>query len=268
MRKLKFWIKTEAGTISTVLFIVSIILIVTACLLGAVFEGNSAANINNILLGAATNLWGIIVTVSFVQYFIDKQDEKREKAEEVALIKRYHRVMSVLIKRYLMYRYCVITPIDQRQKGNPYVISCDFSLLDMKDLYQPSTYICEGLGEPSIFLFYKAEKNLRKYMIDMIENINFKYNEELYQIILSFIENSINWNMRGAILGNVDMCGTGENSYSSIVEGLMNTEENWIERWEEGTLTGNIMFPYVTLYKLIKTEMELLLQYDKYINQL
>ena len=34
----------------------------------------TANNINNILFGMATNLLGIIVTVSFVQFFIDKQN--------------------------------------------------------------------------------------------------------------------------------------------------------------------------------------------------
>lgn len=41
----------------------------------------------------------------------------------------------------------------------------------MCDLYEQSLYTCEGIFEPSIVLFYKAEEKLRNYIIDMVENI-------------------------------------------------------------------------------------------------
>ena len=97
-----------------------------------------------------------MATVSFVQYFIDKQNEKQAQQEEATLIKRYDRFMEVLIKRYLMYFHCVTTPMDKRQNENPLELKNDFNFEDMCDLYEQSLYTCEGIFEPSIVLFYKA----------------------------------------------------------------------------------------------------------------
>ena len=78
-------------------------------------------------------------------------------AEEVALIKLYDRFMTVLINRYLMYFHCVTTPINKRKNENPLEIKNDFIFEDMCDLYEQSLYTCEGIFEPSLVLFYKAE---------------------------------------------------------------------------------------------------------------
>lgn len=85
----------------------------------------------------------IIVTVSFVQYFIDKQNEKQAQQEEAALIKRYDRFMEVLIKRHLMYFHCVTTPIDNRKNEDLLELKNDFNFEDMCDLYEQSLYTCE-----------------------------------------------------------------------------------------------------------------------------
>ena len=108
------WRNSAAGKISVILFIVSIVLMILACSPWGNFSERVANNINNILFGLATNLLGIIVTVSFVQYFIDKQDARLEECEEKAQILRYDRLMSVLVQRYKMYFYCVVTPMDMR----------------------------------------------------------------------------------------------------------------------------------------------------------
>ena len=84
---------------------------------------------------------------------------------------------------------------------NPLEIKNDFIFEDMCDLYEQSLYTCEGIFEPSIVLLYKAEEKLRNYIIDMVENIDFKYNEELLQILMRFVESSIEYDMRGAIFG-------------------------------------------------------------------
>lgn len=56
----------------------SILLLVLACSSWGNLSARTSNNINNILFGLGTNLIGIIVTVSFVQFFLDKQSEKTE----------------------------------------------------------------------------------------------------------------------------------------------------------------------------------------------
>lgn len=264
-RKIKKWLKSAAGTISVILFIVSIILLGMACSEYGKFTERMANNINNILFGIGTNLLGIIVTVSFVQHFLDEQSSKTEHKEENDKIKRYNRYMEILISRYIMYYTCVITPIDKRNKVQV-ALSLDFNFEDMCDLYKESLYTCEGIYESSIELFYKAEERLRNYMIEMVQNIDFKYNEPLKEIILQFIEKSAGYDMRGAILNNVKVFMGNKKMTEVIMENMKDRNAGWIEREKTGKLNSNVMLPYVQLYKLLKIEAELLCQYEKYVD--
>lgn len=100
IREVLKWRKTAAGKISIILLVLSVILLVIACSPWGSFTERTANNINNILFGIATNLLGIIVTVSFVQYFIDKQDEQEELIQEKNMIIKYNRVMNLFLKKY------------------------------------------------------------------------------------------------------------------------------------------------------------------------
>ena len=76
MDKFSNWLCSAAGKVSRVLIFISAVLI---CLIfssyGEDFLSVNTANIiNNILVGIATGLIGIVVTVSFVQYVFDKQN--------------------------------------------------------------------------------------------------------------------------------------------------------------------------------------------------
>ena len=110
------WLHSAAGRISIILIIASALLLRLACShIGAGFMTERAAELaNNILIGVATNLLGIVITVSFVQYFIDKQDEKNERREEAEKILRYHKYMQTLIRRYLMFYMSVTTRLKDR----------------------------------------------------------------------------------------------------------------------------------------------------------
>lgn len=267
-KKSKKWIGSAAGRISLVLLGISILMLIIACSSWEAPSERVANNVNNILFGLSTNLLGIIVTVSFVQFFIDRQDEKQAQEEELALIKRHDRFMTVLIKRYLMYYHCVVTPMDRREDDNPLELVNDFIFEDMRDLYKQSLYTCEGFFEPSIVLFYKAEEKLRNYMIDMVENIDFKYNEELLQILMQFVEASIEYDMRGAILGNINTQSGGEKITKAIEEYIGDSSHEWVKRGKQGKLNGNLMLPYVQLYELLKKEINLLIQYKQHMDGL
>ena len=262
----KKWIKSAAGVVSIILLIISIILLYAACSDYGNFSERAANNVNNILFGLATNLLGIIVTVSFVQHFVDKQNVKNECKEEVLKIKRYDNFMSVLIERYLMYFRCLITPIEKRDKiGDFTQLPFQFEFQDMCDLYRQSLYLCEGLFESSIELFYKSEETLRNYMIEMIQNIDFKYNKQLQEILIQFVKASIDYDMRGAILGNMTAQSNDEKMTEIVMKSIKDTSYDWVLKEQKGELDSNLMMPYVQLYKLLKDEMKLIQCYKDYI---
>lgn len=59
------------------------------------FNESTANYINNVLLGLATNLLGIIVIILFVQYELNKQNEKKERFAENEQIRRYVRILNI-----------------------------------------------------------------------------------------------------------------------------------------------------------------------------
>ena len=267
--KIKKWIKTAAGIASIILLAISIILLlVSICLDYVNFSEKIINNINNILFGLATNLLGIIVTISFVQYFIDRQNEKDERIEEYLKIKRHDRLMNVLMIRYAMYLNCVVTPIERRNKTDPLKLSSQFKFEDICNLYKHSLYLCEGYFESSIELFYKAEERLRNYMIKMTQDIDFKYNEPLKEIIMQFVEKSIELDMRGAVLGNMTAHVGEEKMTEFVMKTIKDTSYDWLGKMQRGELGSNIMVPYIQLYKLLKIEIKLIEDYKNYITTL
>ena len=78
----------------------------------------------------------------------------------------------------------------------------DFSFTDMADLYKLSTVLSVELLRPSIELFYEAEQMLRNYMIEMIKNIDFKYNKNIENVLIEFIKKSKEMDVSGVIINN------------------------------------------------------------------
>ncbi|WP_300706583.1 MULTISPECIES: hypothetical protein [Helicobacter] len=262
VNKMKKWIKSAAGIVSITLFVISIILLLVAICLD--YE-NFSNNINNTLFSLVTNLLGIIITISFVQHFIDRQNEKDEHIEENSKIKRYDRFMNVLMIRYSMYLNCVVTPIKRRSTINPLKLSSQFEFEDMCDLYKCSLYLCEGISKSSIESFYEIEEILRNYMIDMIQNIDFKYNKELERIIMEFVKKSIEYDMRGAILGNMTAYFGKEKMIDIAMKYIKDPSHDWLGKLQRGELDSNMMVPYVQLYKLLKIETELIKKCKDYM---
>jgi hypothetical protein len=263
------WSKTAAGIISIILCITSLVLLMIACSTWGNFTERTANNINSILSGIATNLLGIIVTVSFVQYFIDRQNEQEEHTQERNMIIKYNRVMVLFLKRYKRYYNCVTNPITQRNDVDVTSLNPNFQFQDMQDMYRQSLYLYDGFYEPSVVLFYRAEDELRNYMIRVLENIQFKYYEELYDIIVEFVELSQSIDVRGSLLDELLIKKLDEKLLKDVEEYIKDAEQHrWVERASKGQLDSNIMLPYVHFYWLLQKEAELLTRYEVCVSKL
>lgn len=266
------WHRSAAGKVSVILIISSVLLLLLAwSTLGSSFLTDRDANtINNILIGIATNLLGIVVTISFVQYFLDKQNEAEERDDEVKTIKRYDKYMQTLIRRYLMFYMSVTTRIKDRNSTNlekPF--EHNFKFADMADMYHTSMFISEGVLEPSIVLFYKAEEKLRDYMLRMLENIDFKYNPELEELLLSFTTKSVDLDMRGQILGAINTrMGQSGKATEEVAKWIEDETCDWVGKFGRGELQGNLMLPYVTFYYTIQDQVRMIREYKEYIKRI
>jgi len=267
MRK-HHWLSSAAGIISIILFFSSLVCFIIAFNAPVLFPYSVSGNISNIFISLATNLFSIIVTVSFVQFFIDKQDEKKEQLEEKNEILRYNRLMYIFIQKYTIYLNCITKPFSMHTQDNPLQLNTNFSFEDMADLHEQSLYLCDKSYEPAIRLFYDAEERLRSYMVTMLENVQFKYNEDLKKTILKFVEESYSCDVRGAILGNQNMEIGGKKATKVISEIIKDKQHDWVQLAHDKKIGPNIMLPYVLLYDLLKKEIVLIIEYTKYLEEL
>lgn len=152
------------------------------------------------------------------------------------------------------------------EKGN--AIERDFRFNDMYDMYNQTLYVCEKHYEPSIVLFYEAEERLRDYMKSAIEEIDFKYNKKLLDVLVMFVEESMVYNVRGAVLGNLSLYTKGKKMTDIISGYIKDSSYNWVEKYERNELEHGIMTPYVVLYKMIKKEKNLLDNYNECVEEL
>lgn len=258
------WFLTAAGKVSTSLLAVSFVLLLFACI------NNKSNNIDSIFIGLATNLLGIIITVSFVQFFIDKQDKEEEKRDEIEKIQRYHKVMVLLIDRYTLFFQCLTSTNEERTKyvGRKDLLR-DFSFSDMADLYKFSRVLSVELLRPTIELFYDAEQELRNYMIEMLKNIDFKYNKPIESLLIEFIKKSKEMDVSGVIINNQKILFDNEKSVDTISQYIKDEDNyNWVQKYKQGQLSGNVMTPYVTLFFLLKNEGKIIMEYQQLINSL
>ena len=255
--------------------------IVTYCLLGAstiligigilIILKNNCWDIPNyilnLIIGLSTNLLGIIVTIVFVQYFLDKQSQKDEKERETAKIKRFDRIMKIMLERYALFFYCITTPIIKRENIETLPLNVNFDIKDMCDMYSSSLCLSENIMGSAIETFYETENDLRQYIIKTIENIDFNYHKPLKECLLSFVEISIGNEVKGAILGNTKIYSGKEKISEIAIRGLKDSPQNWVEKGDNNQLDSNIMFSYYSLYKTLKKEAELLNEYNEYISK-
>ena len=260
------WFNSAAGLVSSILLLISFILMYIAYLLCNDYINNTV----NVLICISTNLLGIIVTVSFVQHVYSKQDDSRKRLEEKDKIMRYHTVLDILIKRYCMFYVSVTTPLSKRNISDLQLsFQQDFKFEDMRDLYKVSDYITDGILSSSIELFYKEEELLRGFLIMMSNNIDFKYYPDILRTFLSFINSSLSMDVKGTILGNVHVF-SNKKKLSEIAANMIaaNPKKNWEKKYDSGNLNGNLIVPYVILFKLMKKERQLIIDYLDQIKKL
>ena len=243
-----------------VLLCVSVILI---------FVGlRSVDDVKNILIGIATNLVGIAVTVSFVQYFLDRQDETKAKEEEKKDILRHHQILAVLIGNYVVYYNNIVTPFSERAKIDPFTLKIQFKFSDLQDLYKQSLLMKDKMYRPSIEAFYDAEKRLREYCISCINNVEYKYYPQIQKPILEFIKKSLQYDVSDSILGNQTITGSKEKLTDTIQKYIADESEDWVGKFDRDELGPNMMIPYVLLFKLLQSEAACIVEYFEEIKKI
>ncbi|WP_297571301.1 hypothetical protein [uncultured Helicobacter sp.] len=82
---------------------------------------------------------------------------------------------------------------------------------------------------------------------------------------MEFVKKSIEYDMRGAILGNMTAYFGKEKMIDIAMKYIKDPSHDWLGKLQRGELDSNMMVPYVQLYKLLKIETELIKKYKDYM---
>lgn len=260
--KKHIWILSTAGILSLCLIVASIILLFFSSPIVKVDWAESIVQFfNNIGIGLSTNLIGIIVTISAVQYFLDKQKMKNEKEEEYKKILRYNKYAQVLIQEYIAYFNLVVTPMEKRSGITDNKFVKTFELTDLCDLYTSSAFTKDMFYTPVIERFYDADEELHNYFLRMNEEIDFKYSETLEKVISDFLVNMRQLDVRRNIIGQQKLSAGGKKESICISEELKNPSRDYLKDFREGKLKSNLLTPIVCLYYYLQYQRETVLKY-------
>lgn len=229
-------------------------------------------DVNSVLIGIGTGLITTAFTVSIIQYLLDIENKKEIKNKEKEELLRTHKILHLLLYKYLKYFYCVVVPLDERKKedwnkGTMPLIT-DFDFTDLRDLSLRVSYPNDPIFLTPIELFYKAEKDLREYMIKVITNNSLNYFSSIKDIFLEFIEYSLGNEHQNKILEDLKtFCGK-EKTTKVVTSFFDDTSKDWLSEYEKGKLRSHIMVPYIELYYFLKKEIELIVKYNEEIKKL
>lgn len=266
--KINSWFKTSAGKLTVLLLFFCLVLLGISFL--PIFKTSSHLrdNFENIIIGIGTNIFGIIITVSFVQFILDKQNEKEERIAEKEKIIRFYQIMSFRIEKYFQVFAQITTPLSVFSQQQDKYINPDFKFEDMQDLYFPCLLIVKS-QHSAISVFYSEERRIKNYMLKMLENIDFKYYPHIQNLLIAFVKQSEANDVRQAILDYETKVVYGK-PLSKIISSQIatNNVDDWVGQFESGKLESNIINNFVILYRLLQKEFFLLNELIKQVKEI
>ena len=220
--------------------------------------------------GLITEIIGIIITVGFVQYIFDKNKEIESKREEINKIRRFDIIFKSLIKKYTNAHFFITTPKDKLDGTKPF-IKTDFKIADICDLHFFTGDFAFYMDRSACDIYFDIELEMRKHAISMLNNIDFKYNKELCDILINFVESSIFYDTRIAFdeIKN-QTYANGKTSIQHARELILNgtAEKIYTEMVNGKKQLNNLIHPYIVLYMQLKEEAKLINLYTNYINKI
>lgn len=212
--------------------------------------------------GTFTETIGIIVTLVFVEYIFSRHEEKKEIAAEVDSIKRSHKVLNAYMTKYELYAYQVVTPVSNRNSESFGKVPNDFTFNDMRDLFFQSLLMHDG-QEPVVLACVKAQKELKRCIEDSLRNINYQHNSQLSNLFLEYLDS----------LGVIDLfdgisfhCtasmkdGSDRRELKDFIADMIRTHSGPVDY-----LPNNLINTYITLYNLIKYNIDFIKRYRRAI---
>lgn len=216
----------------------------------------------------SVGIFSAMILVWFIDEINEHIQEKKNKAKEFDEIIRSNRLLQLYIERYKVFFYCVITPMKQRDFKN-IKFPTDFKLKDMRELHKQTLLVGEGTFDSSIESFLDAESELKSEIESIIRSINFNYFPATREYLIQFVEGSLKYNQKNAILEakNITM---GDKRKDVVIEYyLENYADDFYQDIQLGkNHGGNIMHPYIYLYEMLKIQYNAIIKYEQELQKM
>ena len=253
-------LNTISVKISIPLFLIGTVLII---FLFFPFNINKREVYNNISIGLGTNIYGLVITILFIQRMLDKHHLEKDVREEKEKIIRFNSLTQISITNYITSFQDLTTPIGKTQNLN-----LNFSFEDIQDLYYPSILITQ-LQKFKIMVFYENQKKLENDLLRMISEINFFHYPEIRDTILRFIKEIKENDVYEGIIANKNIAVGNKTLGDSAIDMIKNNKnQDWITKFDNNQLRGNIIVPYVVLYKSLHKQISLIIDYQNLIKNI
>ena len=219
--------------------------------------------VKEIIYDLAIGIFSAMILVWFIDEIGNQLQERESVEKEKAAIKRFDRVLQKYIEKYTLAFYCVATPIDIRKFDNV-VMPDTFTLKDMRDLHRTTLLMREKVSGGSVEAFLQIEYDIRREFISLIEKHELEHFPQFSQIFLEFIDTSLSYDSRAAILDAPKAC-----SERFIHDLLENNADDYYQKILNGeNIGGNLAHPYMFLYEMMRKERVLILRYQEEISKL
>lgn len=246
------------------LFIIGIFLIFLAVLPLEELPENMRDFVKNLIVNFGVSIIMLAITISFIQYYLDNQQlitiEKYKKMKEKENILKHHTIVLILIGRYSMFFSNLTNSNDENKiKFN---LNDYFTFRDLSGLYEINGFVTTNLLSSKIKVFYDIEELLTKQLEKMLGENDFEYNSELKNVLIELKKVSLDHNeLREGILSNEKI----KEDVKRIIE---SDEQNWVSKYLNGELRGNLAIPFVKLYLCLIKQRRLINQYLKIIEEI
>lgn len=257
INRIQKYLKSPAGISSIVILLIVLILIL---LNQSIFQ----TDISDYTSGLVTELIGMIITICFVQSLFDRKNEKDMQNNENKQIRRADKVFQVYYAKYVEY----FNNITSKTYSQNSTLNEHFQMSDMSGLYRIPNNLLDGLVTSScIELFFCFELKIREIFIEMLNNIDFKYNSEIEEILEQFIESSITFDPRKTLLNAQNIKVGEKNMAEEDAKTLENEGNDFYKKYitEEKTPPASVLTPYLILYVLLNEEKDIINRYQKVI---
>lgn len=233
--------------------------------------------VKEILYDLSIGIFSAMVLVWFIDEIGSRIQERKSREKELNIIARFNKVILLYINQYIDLFYCTVTPLENRDPENV-KLTVDFTLKDMRDLYYPSARLNEKLYGASVEAFLRVEHELREKFMHIIESHDFEHYPEISGTLLRFVEFSLTFDSRVAILDAYNKTLKSESDNEGQDIKMTTYIHDWLEKEADqyfqknldktNVIVNPLHFPYISLYQMMRHERECILQYLDEIKRL